>query len=419
MSQQVRYITLRKVFRRFKDARFTPQDPRSRRGRRHTYSSLINALLLGCLINATSLREIEAATAALRRVARRLTGITKRISDNVLGRTLRGLNPADLVQAIVRMVKAEHRRGNLAPTRLKVGVVALDGKGLGKLDSWDHPDVQKVCPSDGTPYGLARLHKACLISSDPVVCIYQRPIAGDSNEVGQVTAFTEEFIEAYLRTSLFDVIMNDAGNASLEHATLIHDKNLGYVFAIKSNCGDIHREALRLLESCPEDQAEETQRYDYRGSRVTVRIWRATIQGFLRWTHARQLVRVQRIVEKDGVEESVGNRYYVTNLVPGYFNGQEWISLVRAYWRLENEENWTKDVLFKEDSRRTPWTTEPESVYALAALRTLALNILSVLRSWTRHRWDGGKPTWKEVTKVIAALLCDPVQTLVGRHALT
>ena len=119
------------------------------------------------------------------------------------------------------------------------------------------------------------------------------------------------------------MIINDSGNASLRHASLIHEKNLGYVCAIKSNCGDIHAEAERLLSHLDEEQAEQTLRVCYRGQDATLRVWRENIQGYLRWTHARQVVRVQRVVEKNGVVKSEGSRFYVTNLVQGNFNGRE------------------------------------------------------------------------------------------------
>jgi hypothetical protein len=110
--------------------------------------------------------------------------------------------------------------------------------------------------------------------------------------------------------------MVDAGNASLEHANLIHDADYGYIFAIKQPPGDIHDEAVRLLGGLPAEQAESARMTQEKGARVTVRLWRVSIRGYLRWSHARQLIRVERTVEK-GQQVSTGVRYFVTNLVPG------------------------------------------------------------------------------------------------------
>lgn len=133
-------------------------------------------------------------------------------------------------------------------------MAAIDGKGLGKLDSWVHPDIQKVSPTDQAPYGLARVHRTHLVSSKATVCIDQRPIPGDTNEIGAVCDTTRELLETYKRTNPFEVITADAGNCSLAQATLIHEADVGYVLGIKENAGDIYQEALRLLASRQAEQ---------------------------------------------------------------------------------------------------------------------------------------------------------------------
>ena len=144
----------------------------------------------------------------------------------------------------VRQVKAEHRRGTLRPAALPLGVAAIDGKCLGKVDSWDGPNVQAVRPEKGRPYGLVCVHRAHLVSSEACVCIDQAPIPGNTNELGAVCAFTRQLIKTYRRTHLFEAIAVDAGNTSLEHASLIHGHDLGYIMALKQPAGDIYQEAL-------------------------------------------------------------------------------------------------------------------------------------------------------------------------------
>jgi predicted transposase YbfD/YdcC len=288
-------------------------------------------------------------------------------------------------------------------------VAAIDGKGLGKLDSWAHPDVQKVWPTDQVPYGLARVHRTHLVSSKATVCIDQRPIPGDTNEIGAVCDTTRELLETYKRTNLFEVMTADTGNCSVAHATLIHQANLGYVLGIKENTGDVYQEALRLLADCGTDVTEATVVRRERGARITHRLWRATLRGgYLKWTHARQLVRVQRVVEKPGQESEEGNRYFVSNLVPGQLNGRQWLTLVRMHWRSENDGHWTADVVWKEDARRLPWCRVPRAVYATSVLRMIALNILAVLRSLSRRAWDSKPVPWKDVVQAVRFALSPP-----------
>jgi hypothetical protein len=224
MRQQERQaVTKTAILRRLSDAELeTLPDRRGRRGRRYPYLGLLLALALGAVAALRSLREVEALTAGLRPRLRRRTRIPRRFSDTKLRDTLVGLHPEETRGALHRQVKAEHRRGNLKPARLPFGVAAVDGKGLAKLDRWDHPDIQRVCPDTGLPYGLARVHRTHLVSSMATVCLDERPIPGHTNEVGTVCQTTQELIDTYKHTDLFEVITADAGNSSLAHASLIH-----------------------------------------------------------------------------------------------------------------------------------------------------------------------------------------------------
>lgn len=129
MRQQNRQaVTKAAVLRRLRDAELERlPDRRGRRGRRHAYLGLVTALALGAVAARRSLRSVEALTDGLTRPVRRRTRIVGRISDTKLRDTLLGLKPEEVRRALHRQVKAEQRRGNLAPTRLPFGVVAIDG----------------------------------------------------------------------------------------------------------------------------------------------------------------------------------------------------------------------------------------------------------------------------------------------------
>jgi len=417
-QQKRQALTKKAVLCRFRDAELERlPDRRGRRGRRHRYFGLVMALALGAVTTLRSLRAVEALTAELTLSVRRRSGIAGRISDTKLRDTLLGLRPQEVRQALHRQVKVEHRRGNLAPTRLPFGVVAIDGKGLGKLDEWGHPDVQPIRPEGKTPYGLARVHRAHLVSSDATVCIDEYPIPGRTNELGAVCSFTEELIAAYRRTDLFEVITADAGNTSLKHASLINGYDLGYVLAVKEPLAELHREALRELADRGPDDAEVSETRHEKGTRITHRLYRVTIRGFLDWTHARQLVRVERAVERPDGGVTTGNRYFVTNLVPGKLDGRGWLTLVRMHWRCENEGHWTADVVWKEDARRTPWIRVPQAVYALSLLRMIALNILAVLRRMSRREYTSRSIPWREVARLATFAVAVPTLVLSERLA--
>ena len=114
-------------------------DHRQRRGRRYRHRAIVMALMLGMVAALRSLRRVESYTAMLSYDLRRATGIPQRISDTKLRDELLSMEPTELREGLHRQVKAEHRRGNLAPSRLPIGLVAIDGKCLGRLDDWGHP----------------------------------------------------------------------------------------------------------------------------------------------------------------------------------------------------------------------------------------------------------------------------------------
>ena len=146
----------------------------------------------------------------------------------------------DLVGCLQSGVKAEHRRGNLRPTVLPVGTVAIDGKNVATLRWHDlcrvlkvepdeaqpeqvkallaerYPEVQLCVPGHGQPYALARVHTVTLISSDAAVCIHQRPTLGHTNEIGSMPELLDEVRTGYGRTALITMVTTDAGNTSLK-----------------------------------------------------------------------------------------------------------------------------------------------------------------------------------------------------------
>jgi predicted transposase YbfD/YdcC len=417
LGQQVnrRAATKKAVFRRLRDAELSRlPDRRDRRGRRHPYLGLVYALMLGCVSALRSLRDVERQSDELSVDLRRTTGIRQRISDTTLRDALLALEPSELRPALHRQVKAEHRRGNLKPVRLPIGLVAIDGKCLAKLDRWDHPNVQPVRPDGRAPYGLARVHGAHLVSSMATVCIDRRGIPGSTNEMGAVCDFTRELLTTYKRTGLFEAIIADAGNGSLEHASLIHDNDLAYILAIKQPAGDIHSEANRLLAERSAGEAEQVVTRREKGGTVTHRLWRVAISGFLSWGHARQLVRVERTVNKDNAE-TTGNRYFATNLPQGRLKGAGWLAAIRLYWRCENNGHWIADVVWKEDARRTPWTTDPKAVFALGLLRMIALNVIAILRAMSRRSYCSKRPPWADIIQALRFLLAPPATDLGER----
>lgn len=409
------------------------RDPRIAAKVTYPLEALLTALVFGVVTASRSLRDVENRTGQLAAKSGASWGITGKIADNTFGKVLPRVDHGDLRDGLVRMVKAEHRRGNLRPTVLPVGTIAIDGKNVATLRWHDlcrvlklepekatpeqvkallaqrYPEVQFCRPQQGLPYALARVHTVTMTSSDAAVCLYQRPTLGHTNEIGSMPKLLAELHGAYGRTALITMVTTDAGNTSLKVAGLIVGSHWDYFLQIKSEHGDLYEEAVAALGSLAEDQAGWTDVDTQNGKVVTSHLWQHDLegQGWLNWTHARQLVRIQRTVEDPASGEvTVGQRYYVTNKTPQELSAKACGKNSRAHWRCENETHWTADTELQEDRRKLAWSRHPKGVFIASLLRRIATNILAVARQLSRLGHSCEKPTWHQVAEHFFLVHC-------------
>ena len=314
-----------------------------------------------------------------------------------------------------------------------MGTIAIDGKNVATLHWHDlcrvlgldktkaqpdqvktllakrFPDVQFCVPKQGQPYALARVHTVTLISSDAAVCIHQRQTLGHTNEIGSMAELLDEVRAGYGRSSLITMVTTDAGNTSLEVAGLILGHRWDDFLQIKSGQGDLYTEAVRALGSQTEAAADFSRADQQNGKIISYHLWQHDLsdQGWLSWTHARQLVRVQRIEEEpDTGKKKVGNRFYVCNLTPTELRPKGCLKISRAHWRCENETHWTADAESHEDRRRLAWSRHPQGVFAVSVLRRIAVNIQAVARRLSRLGHSRETPTWQDVADHFLLVLC-------------
>jgi len=434
MQMQRQAATSKGLLRRLGDLKLAKvRDQRVAAKVEYPMKLLLTSLVVAMVTAARSLRDVENRTQQIARNPEAGLGITTKIADNTFGKVLPRADHGDVVACLHRMVKAEHRRGNLKPTVLPVGTVAIDGKNVATLRWHDlcrvlglkpstaqpeqvkallaelYPEVQFCQPEHGQPYALARVHTVTLISSDAAFCIHQRPTLGHTNEIGSMPELLDEIHTGYGRTALITMVTTDAGNTSLKVAGLIIGRDWDYFLQIKSEHGDLYTEAVAALEPLSPQQAGWTSSDTQNGKVVTYRVWQhdLTDEGWLSWTHARQLVRVQRTAEvPDTGEVTVGNRYYVSNTTPTELRARACGKISRAHWRCENETHWTADAEVQEDRRRLAWSRHPKGVFVVSVLRRIAANILAVARKMSRLGHCLETPTWHQVAEHFLLVLC-------------
>jgi len=403
---------------------------------KHSIGDILTALVVGFVTAARSLRDVETRTLAVAKNVQAGLCLTQRIADNVFTKVLKWVDPREVSAALHRQVKAEHRRGNLKPTVLPMGTISIDGKNVATLRWHDlcrvlgvdkatatpaevkallherHPELQFCVPDNGLPYALARVHTVTLVSSDAAVCIHQRPTLGHTNEVGSMPELLDELHAAYGRTRLFQMVTADAGNTSRKVAGLIVDHGWDYCLQIKSGHGALYEEACRTLGALSNGTAAWTESDAQNGKVITYRVWQhdLTDQGWLDWTHARQLLRVQRTAEDpDTGHVATGERYYVLSKPVAELTPKACGEISRAHWRCENETHWTADAEAQEDRRRLAWSRHPNGVFVVSLLRRISTNISAVARKLSRLDHTNELPTWHAVARYFLLVLCPPV----------
>lgn len=446
--------TPRGVERRVEDAGFhRVSDKRCPARRRFALGPLLGLAVYGLASGATSLRALETRSEQLRESVREQLGLPmERIADNTLGRVLRGLSFTELRNCLHRQVKAEYRRGRLCPAegkqslKLKSGrnVASVDGKALSTLHlrelqqqtrqvlketadartrdkewvpaledikavfSSRFPHVKLVHPDEGEMYGTVMVHRTTLVSSDAAVCIDQRPIAGKCNEVGEMPATVDELFGAYGRTELLDIVTSDAGNISLKVADRLQMHGADYFFGLKENQPELYKEAIRTLAQAGDKERKADASEERSGATVTYRCWSQPLPGgYLKWNHARQLLRIERTTINNDDEVVTSDRYFITSMAPDALDGEDALVLARMHWRCENEGHWTSDVFFKEDARRHHGSRHAAGIIARSYLTMIAQNIVAVLRALSRLGDELLRPRWADVFAHFAAVLFD------------
>lgn len=377
------------------------KDPRRAKGKQWSFELLVYLFFTGALLQCASLAELE----------RLSESIGERLPDSTLAYTLERINPAPIRKVLRDGVRSMLRSKTLTPKTLPFGVIAIDGK-----TSWvgGHQGDREAQKQDGR-YNL-RWMRAVLTSAPSRPCIDQDVIPAATNEMGYFATFWDAMMRAYSRTNLFRLVTLDAGYSSKENARIIDDSGVGYVLRIKGEQPTLLQELKRVLT--PTRAPDATSKWESnKGRQEQRRLFRSNeVADYDGWTHLRQGWLVQTVVRhKNMCEEVVMERYFISNMLWNSLNPAQILLVVRGHWAIENDCNWTMDVVWKEDT--TAWATNAKEnprhqpLRTLSWLRLLAYNVLGWLRS-VRLR---SRPKWSALRLVLYRLLC-PLPTALEKE---
>lgn len=355
-------------------------DPRGERGRRYLLSELLQTLLVGMVVGAKTLRDVEAL---LTDISNRMAlGIRGTPSDTTLDRIVRALSPESLQPLIAKQVRDMHRSKQLGTDpELGISLVAIDGKVLAKDRERGHPEAQAQGASGGGLY-LLRALRAVHTSSAVKPILGQRIIPAGTNESATLVAFVEDLSREYGRTGLLECFTLDAGFTCAEELRKLNEAGYGFIASLKANQPKLLEGAHRFLgvgdEKPPGGWEVVTETVD--SGRRVVRFFARTAEldrWHASWPFTRQVWRICQKTTHAG-KVTWEDRYFLTNLPWNRLTPAQAVRAVVAHWGIENNANWTMDVCWGED--RHAWARTGTSLETLAILRILAFNFTRLLR---------------------------------------
>jgi len=376
-------------------------EPRQKKGRRWKLKTLMQSLLFGFLTNRSSLHNVETMTEI---------GFDKRVPDSTLYDLVgkfEAQGVAGLRTQLHAQIKSEQRSKSLEPVGLPCGVAAVDNKTLwsGSPEEAKDPAAQVIHPKNRPPYATVRAVRTVLISAASKPAIDQVVIPAKTNEGGLFPEVLKVLEASY--DGLIEVYSMDAGFCSKTNADGVAAAGKSYIFGLKENQPGLLKEAERLIGSqrVPEISTEPER---YQGDSIRYHLYRtAEIEGFHGWSHLQQVWRIEKeiIRGKTGLVERE-NHYYVTNLDWDRFKPKQILFVVRSHWGIENNCNWTTDVIWDEDTK--VWCGQGLGIQILGLLRLMAYNLISHLRCRYLRQRDqraSARRGWKQWCDVMLLVL--------------
>lgn len=182
------------------------------------------------------------------------------------------MNPHEIRALIQDHIRRAYRSIQLEHD-LPIRASGLDGKFTSTF-VFDEPDAkEKFAQRSSTGGAKVGTMTACLVSTPSRPCLDAYPIAPTTNEMGTYVVALHALLSAY-GTTLFDLVMYDAGGCSLANVSATLERGPDYLFCLRANQKDLLAEAERLLgwRSLKDAHAVST---DLDGSEVVARyVWR-------------------------------------------------------------------------------------------------------------------------------------------------
>lgn len=258
-------------------------------------------------------------------------------------------------------------------------VVAVDGKTLRR--SHDHAN------------GKSAIHMVNAWAVGQGLVLGQVKTEAKSNEI---TAIPELLKVLDVKGA---VVTIDAMGCQKEIAKQIVDQGADYVFSLKGNQGNLHKEVQLLFEDAKKDGFKNLSHDSFTtvdGDHGRIETRRCTTVSDVDWFEEKGkwaklssfgMIESEREVDGHVTRET---RYFISSLPS---DAKRFAEVARGHWAVENSLHWCLDIAFREDDSRVRSGHGQEN---LAILRRLALTLIKqdpqrkigVKASRKRAGWD-------------------------------
>ena len=334
------------------------EDPRDRRGVRHSLFAVLSLAVTGVLAGCRSLTAIWEHTTDLTAADLEALGLEAGQalpSESTIRRVLQDLDPTDL--------NAHLRSWCCTRTGTIEGrtVIAVDGKTvrgarLGQASA---------------PHLLAALDQAT------GVVLTQMRVADKSNEIPALRELLEPLDLGGA------VVSADAMHTQTGTAQWIVGRGGHYVFTVKNNQPGVRRTLKRLpWKDVPSVSSVDSSR----GRRVRRTVKATWAPAWVDFPEAAQVLQVRRTRTtrnrkspgKNGKAKrtTVEVVYLVCSLPMEQAQPEQVAAWVQGHWGIENRLHWVRDVVFDEDRHQLRTRNGPE---IMAALRNLAIGLIRLV----------------------------------------
>jgi predicted transposase YbfD/YdcC len=328
-------------------------DPRILRKTRHKLIDVIVITLCAVIAGADDWVEIAAFGKEKEQWFKTFLELPKGIpSHDTFGRIFSLINPEEFAKCFVNWIRG-------AFPMVGSDIIAIDGKTARR--------------SHDRANGKSAIHMVSAWAVRNHLILGQVKTDDKSNEI---TAIPELLKTLDLNGC---VVTTDAMGCQKQIAGQIVDQGADYLFSLKGNQGNLHKEVELLFQDANRNGYQDLPHETYttvEGGHGRVETRKYTVTGDVDWFEEKSkwkklstfgMVESTREIGDQTIQET---RYFISSLP---LNAERFAEAAREHWGVENGLHWCLDISFREDDSRVRSGHGPEN---LAIIRRFALSLI-------------------------------------------